>query len=544
MRRFARYFLPLISLFLVHGSAAAQLDIILPTPNGNLYEHPEEFYMQTARSGADAWKGGMYGFSRNARNTRAGVVYTRFHEGVDIAPTMRDGRGVPLDSVVAIDDGVVVHVNAVAGHSNYGKYIVVRYVWDGSPFYGLYAHLNETWVDSGVTVAKGTPLGRLGYTGAGINRARAHLHFEIAMVVNRNFQRWYDDQYGDGNNRHYYFNGMNMAGLNVARLYERLREEPNLSIRQFIAEEHPFFYSVLIPRTSRLDLLARYPWLLKRSASPEDLSWRVSFDASGLPIAVEPSEREVKGPTLDSILDSPFPYTYVTKYRVGGSAGKARLTNGGERYMLLVAEEPDSATLAAMEGIFAGMPVPAPDLRAIPREPAAPPAPTAGEPTPIAEGGEAGEKVDAVTEERGETDFAWPSPSGKETGGEEEMTLRSEWHIGGYEFVWNLAGRLPSTELAPIRLRITSEDDDLEGVGVENLIVTCPELSRYGIAPPRVTRISETAWSIHLQVRNRKAFAARIRELDGKVFELDLRIRAEGIDALSRVLVETRVRKD
>ena len=375
MNNFTQQICLLLLLVGLPSPVFASLDLVFPTPNEQLYEHPEKFYMRTARGGPDPWKGGMYGFTRNARNTKAGVVHTRFHEGVDIAPTMRDGRGVPLDSVVAIDEGVVVHVNSVSGHSNYGKYIVVKHIWSGSPFYSLYAHLNATWVQPGQFVSQGAPLGRLGYTGAGINRARAHLHFEIAMVTNKNFQKWYDEEYGDGKNHHSYFNGMNLAGLNVARLYERLCNEPELTIRQFIEEEHPFFYSVLIPRTSRLDLLSRYPWLLKKSASALDYAWRISFDASGLPIAVEPSNRVVKKPMLDSIVSSPFSYSYVTKSRVKGSNGSGRLSGSGERYLRLVAEEPDSATLAKMEGLFAEAPPPVPDPSLLPSNPTEPPIP-------------------------------------------------------------------------------------------------------------------------------------------------------------------------
>ena len=91
----------------------------------------------------------------------------------------------------------------------------------------------------------------------------------------------------------------------------------------------------------------------------------------------------------------------------------------------------------------------------------------------------------------------------------------------------------------PIRLRIITQDDDLDNVGVEKVIPTCSELARYGIGPPRVTRISELVWSIKLQVRNRKVFAKRLRELDGKRFRLELRIQAEGMTERSWIMVET-----
>ncbi len=531
MDKFARHLFLLLFLTGMDSSALASLDLILPTGNHNLYEQPEKFYMRSARNGPDPWKGGMYGFTRNAKDTKAGVVFTRFHEGVDIAPVMRDSRGVPLDSVLAIDEGIVVHVNSVAGHSNYGKYIVVKHIWSGSPFYSLYAHLNDTWVEAGQFVPRGRPLGRLGYTGAGINLARAHLHFEIVMITNKNFQKWYDEEYGDGKNYHGYFNGMNLVGLNVARLYERLCDESDLTIRQFIEEEHSLFYSVLIPRTSRLDMLSRYPWLLKRSASAFDRSWRISFDASGLPVAVEPSDKAVKGPTLDSVVHSPFSYSYVTKSRVRGSNGNGRLSGSGERYMRLVAQEPDSGTLAGMGGLFAEAPEPAPDPSLLPNGPTEPPSIIAGKTDEVAE-----QKVEVeVTEVKDKVSFSETGPTT-----EVNDVVRSAWHIGGYDFTWKLSGKSPSIELMPIRFRIITDDDEVDDVGVDKVIVTCPELTRYGIGPPRVTQISEIVWSIRLQVRNRKIFAKRLRELDGKIFKLDLRIQAEGIEASSRVIVETR----
>ena len=67
------------------------------------------------------WEGGQYGFVRDPVETPAGIVYKRFHEGIDIRPLYRDARGEPLDEVRAIADGKVVHTNPVAGFSNYGQ---------------------------------------------------------------------------------------------------------------------------------------------------------------------------------------------------------------------------------------------------------------------------------------------------------------------------------------------------------------------------------------------------------------------------------------
>src|SRR5690606_27035798 len=107
-----------------------------------------------------------------------------------------------------------------------GRYIVVEHWWGGSPYYSLYAHLAEAWADSGADVRQGDLLGRMGYTGVGINKARAHLHLEIGLLLSESFQEWYDRTYNDGRNYHGCFNGRNLAGVDVERLYLALRDNP------------------------------------------------------------------------------------------------------------------------------------------------------------------------------------------------------------------------------------------------------------------------------------------------------------------------------
>jgi hypothetical protein len=476
----------------------------------------------------------MYGFSRNARTTSGGTVNTRFHEGVDIAPMMRDERGEPLDTVVAIDDGVVVHVNSIASHSNYGKYIVVQHIWDGSPFYSLYAHLNDTWVETGQGIRQGEPLGKLGYTGAGITRSRAHLHFEITMLVNRFFDTWYNNEYGDGRNYHGHFNGLNLAGINVAQLYKRLCETPGLGIREFIREEHRPFYTVRLPRVARLDLLSRYPWLLTESALPRHKSWEITFDRSGLPLAVAPSTVSVDGPEIDSAVASPFPYKYVTKYRLLGSGDHPRLSNSGKRFIRLVGTEPDSATLASMSGLFA-LPSEFNPRRNNPpgvsvEEPTEPPPPLF-------------ERADVAVSERATRSEDATGSEGA-TGSEEpgdgltgdvsvpartvvsaKPVARSEWHHPPYRFDWEINPKHVAdarVRLAPIRLQIAVSEDELESVGVDQVVVVAPVLKRYGISAGRPVQLSESIWAIELSVNRPSRTLKRLRELDGKTLRLNL----------------------
>jgi hypothetical protein len=91
-------------------------DLALPTDNDALFHGGgAEFYQHIERDykGAKSmpWEGGQYGFVRNPVETSAGVIYTRFHEGIDIRPLNHDDGGDPVDQVRAIADGIVVYTN-------------------------------------------------------------------------------------------------------------------------------------------------------------------------------------------------------------------------------------------------------------------------------------------------------------------------------------------------------------------------------------------------------------------------------------------------
>src|SRR5687767_5335775 len=122
---------------------AEHIDLALPTDNDALFRGGgEEFYQYIERDykgeKSKPWEGGQYGFVRNPVETEAGIIYSRFHEGIDIRPLRRDARGEPLDEVRAIAPGKVVHTNHTAGASSYGRYIVIEHIWGGAPYYSLY----------------------------------------------------------------------------------------------------------------------------------------------------------------------------------------------------------------------------------------------------------------------------------------------------------------------------------------------------------------------------------------------------------------------
>src|SRR5262249_1654653 len=246
------------STFPLSASAGDTVDIVLPTDNDALFSGDGAAFYQYAErdyNGAKStpWEGGRHGLVRGPVDTAGGTAYARCHEGIDIRPVHRDAQGDPLDEVRAIADGKVVHVNPIAGYSNYGKCIVIEHRWDGSNYYSLYGHLSSITVHPGDPVKRGQPVATMGYTGAGINQERAHLHLELDLMFSRQFEGWYSTFFRNDPNHNGIYNGMNLAGIDVARLYLALRKNPALTIPEFLSEEEAF-YKVTLPKSRHFDL--------------------------------------------------------------------------------------------------------------------------------------------------------------------------------------------------------------------------------------------------------------------------------------------------
>jgi len=315
------------------------LELVLPTDNDALFSGNGPAFYQSVDRDYDGvkstpWEGGQYGFVRDPKSTGGGVVYTRFHEGIDIRSVHRDANGEPLDEVRAIADGEVVHVSLVPGYSNYGKYIVIEHRWDGANYYSLYGHLSSIAVQSGEQVRRGQPIAVMGYTGTGINRERAHLHLELCLMFSRQFEAWYDTFFRNDPNRHGLYNGMNLAGIDVARLYLALRKNPALKLPEFLAAEETF-YKVTVPKARHFDLPTLYPWMLvagKRAGS----SWEVSFARSGVPLRIDPTDKRVTQPEVSYVRNSSAECSYLTRDIVSGRGTNAHLTNYGAQLMRLL----------------------------------------------------------------------------------------------------------------------------------------------------------------------------------------------------------------
>jgi hypothetical protein len=336
----------LCTLALVAGSLSADpLKIQLPTENRHLFTGElDKFYMYVDRTfegqTSKPWEGGSFGYVRTPIRIGSEVVLTKFHEGIDIAPVKRDRAGNPLDLVTSIADGTVVHVSNYAGQSNYGKYLVVEHRWNESAIYSLYAHLAEITCSRGDSVKIGGVLGRMGYTGAGINRTRAHLHLEVAFLMSHRYESWHRARSG-GVNHHGIFNGMNLSGVDVGLLFTQHNTDPTLDFKRFIGSI-PVQFKVSVPSAGVPDFLIRHPWMLA-GESTEAESWEISFSATGHPIAFAASSRRVDAPVITQIRPSSIPHRHLTRGLVTGEGNRASLTAAGKNLVALLMDDfPDA----------------------------------------------------------------------------------------------------------------------------------------------------------------------------------------------------------
>lgn len=318
----------------------APLQLALPTDNHALFSgHYSEFYQNIERNLqgviSHPWEGGQYGFVRDPVMLAGETVYTRFHEGMDIRPLRRDAQGEPLDEVRAIAPGKVVYLSRAAGASNYGRYVVVEHHWGGCPYYSLYAHLNTIAVTPGEVVRLGEKLAVMGHTGSGLDRARAHVHVELNLLLNDHFEAWHETFFKGEPNYHGLYNGINLAGLDLPHFFLALRTNPALSIPALLRREEVFF-KVIVPNTPNFQLPRRYPWMAGTAPNEKPASWEISFARSGLPLRLAPSAREVSAAEVSYLKPSAIESSYLTRGNVAGRGPKARLTDSGKAYLRLL----------------------------------------------------------------------------------------------------------------------------------------------------------------------------------------------------------------
>jgi murein DD-endopeptidase MepM/ murein hydrolase activator NlpD len=258
----------------------------LPTANRAIFEPggEERFFVPTV---GKTWESGTFGAVRSNGH--------QFHEGLDIRCLQRDRRGEPTDPVMASASGTVAYINANAALSNYGKYVILRHNIEGLDVYTLYAHLSavRAGLRPGTPVQAGEPIavmGRTANTREGISKERAHVHFEIDLLLNSRFADWYRKFQPGLRNDHGGWNGQNLRGLDPRLiLLAQQREGAAFSLLAFIKDQTELCRVQV--RDTDFEWLRRYPQLTVRNLVAEKegvAGYELVLNYVGVPIRVIP----------------------------------------------------------------------------------------------------------------------------------------------------------------------------------------------------------------------------------------------------------------
>jgi hypothetical protein len=154
-------------------------------------------------------------------------------------------------------------------------------------------------------------------------------------MLSRQFESWHDSLFKTDPNRNGLYNGLNLTGIDVARLYLALRERPALTIPEFLSEEETL-YRVLLPDSAHFDLLKFYPWMLSQKGVATSGAWEVSFNRAGVPLKIAPVGKHVAGPELSYMKQTGIDASSLTRDQIAGRGQGAHLTDKGKRFLRLL----------------------------------------------------------------------------------------------------------------------------------------------------------------------------------------------------------------
>ena len=283
-----------VTLFLgFSASLFAQQPFQFPTANHALYEigNDLKFFAPTAPD--KPWTTGSFGCVRSDGR--------QMHEGLDIRCLQRDKHGEPTDPVMATADGMVVYFNAKPSLSNYGNYIVVRHIIEGIEIYSFYAHLREIQpsLKIGRQIKAGEVIGTMGRTsntGETISKERAHVHFELNVLVNDNFAAWFKKSSRERND-HGEWNGQNLNALDPREIFiAEHNPVAKFSLLNFIRGQTELC-RVLV-RATNFPYLKRYPMLVLRNPTAEKegvAGYEIALNHNGVAFVLIPrAESEIE----------------------------------------------------------------------------------------------------------------------------------------------------------------------------------------------------------------------------------------------------------
>lgn len=286
-------------LFGLVGASAQPFQ--LPTANRTLFEKggEEKFFVGTV---GKPWTSGTFGCVRSEG--------WQIHEGLDIRCLQRDKKGESTDPVFATADGVVAYLNEKSALSNYGRYLILRHTIDGVEIYSLYAHLRElrAGLKAGQSVKAGetiATLGRSTNTREGISKERAHVHFELNLLINDRFGGWYKMNFPTQRNDHSLWNGQNLVGLDPRLiLLEQRAQGAKFNLLQHLRSQTEFCRVTV--RATGFSWLNRYPQLVKPNprANQEGIAgYEIALNFNAVPFELIPrAASELKGKSKFQLL--------------------------------------------------------------------------------------------------------------------------------------------------------------------------------------------------------------------------------------------------
>jgi peptidoglycan LD-endopeptidase LytH len=266
----------------------------LPTANHALFEQggEERFFVGTA---GKPWQTGTFGCVRTGG--------WQMHEGLDIRCLQRDRQGEPIDPVLATAEGTVAYISTKPSLSNYGNYVVVRHQVEGLEVYSLYAHLREVRHDlkAGQAVKAGEQIavmGRTANTHETISKDRAHVHFELNLLVNDRFASWHKKTFPGQRNDHGEWNGQNLLGLDPRPVLLGEHEQgAKFSFLSFVQTQTELCR--VLARKTDFPWLKRYSLLIRPSARAQKegiAGYEMALNFNGVPFELIPrAAAEIKG---------------------------------------------------------------------------------------------------------------------------------------------------------------------------------------------------------------------------------------------------------
>ena len=328
----------LLALLFSHSANLfAQEPFQFPTANHYLYERGSELKFFAPTAPDKPWTSGSFGCVRNDGQ--------RLHEGLDILHLQTGKRGEPADPVMATADGTVVYFSMKPSLSNYGNYLVIRHIVEGVEIYSLYAHLSaiQPGVVVGKNVKQGEVIATMGQTSnaEAIAKDRAHVHFELNVLVNDNFAAWFKKASTGERNDHGEWNGQNLNGLDPREiLLQEHNPNGNFSLLNYIRSQTELC-RVLV-RATNFPYLKRYPMLVLRNPVAEKegvAGYEIALNFNGVAFALMPrAASEIKSPAKFQLLsvNEAEEKANPCRHLVARRNGRWQLANEGLRELELL----------------------------------------------------------------------------------------------------------------------------------------------------------------------------------------------------------------